>query len=531
MGKLQYEILKLSICAVSLIIDLSVASCSPLDDVLNQLDSSKPPERVIERNIESRPSKLHDIIRPLVADLLWDPSKPNSGQRDALYSPHLRDITSGLQRSAHVHVRSQAGELSGIREDACPNEKSWSHAEHETTACCGVDTSRYAALREDHNFKACCVRRGEEQLSEEEIACRHPDGSGWAGLFEFYFPTQIMEWGRTDGRSLLIEEDGVAVGGGEGKSLGSPASSLSAGDITLRVNLPAMALKHREELARDLCMHPKQLMKLMDPDPVEDPYQRKPPGQGTAGEKMLEAIPVWTTQVRFGVLLVSDPLETLKLLNFDAPSYPLVGGKQERATDLALGYEQGFIRNARYCDVMAEQKQHADSDGLREAVQVYGKGLSREAQETNTGYSCREAGGGRISLSPLARIALKDGPEVAALRALAFAVAAGVYAPAMADSQSRTSYYKRFEPQPYFRFSGKPFIGGAGSNEHGVQCRSVRGETYAKDRPQADRLYSIPSAIGGSYAAPMRIFASCPKGWIRWRGVHSESACGEEKLW
>jgi hypothetical protein len=301
--------------------------------------------------------------------------------------------------------------------------------------------------------------------------------------------------------------------------------------MTLRVNLPAMALQHREQLARDMCMHPQQFMKLMDPDPAEDPYQRKPPGQGTAGTKMLEAIPVWTTQARFGALLVSEPLETLKLLNFDAPGYPLVGGKQDRATDLALGYERGFIRNARYCDVMAEQKQQPDSDGLREAVQVYGKGLSREVQETNSGYSCRDAAGGRISLSPLVRIALKDGPEIAALRALAFAVAAGVYAPAMADPQSRLSYYKRFEPLPYFKFLGKPFTAGAGSNEHGVQCRSVRGDAYTRDSIQADRLYSSPSSKGGSYAAPMRIFASCPKGWTRWRGMHSESACGEEKLW
>jgi hypothetical protein len=44
-----------------------------------------------------------------------------------------------------------------------------------------------------------------------------------------------------------------------------------------------MEQKHREELAKDLCMHPMQFMKLMDPDPIEDPYQKSPDGQGTAG--------------------------------------------------------------------------------------------------------------------------------------------------------------------------------------------------------------------------------------------------------
>jgi hypothetical protein len=531
MRTFHYTLCTLSLAGYIIFGRASAAMCSPLDDIVGQLRNREESKGVSEREIEETPSVIKENMRAALPEVLWNPAHSNTDKLDKHYSPHLRDIGDGVQRSAHVHIRSQAGEFSGVTEDACPASKDWSHPEHETNACCGTDTSRYAALREDHNFKTCCVRRGEEQLSEEEIACRHPDGTGWAGLFEFYFPTQILEWGRSDGTSLIVDKESIDAAFQESKPISKAQSAPEVDDITLRVNLAAMDQKHREALAKDLCMHPMQFMKLMDPDPHEDPYQRNPEGQGTPGEKMLKAIPLWSTYSKFGATLVTDPLESLKLANFDAASYSYIGGTKGRATDLALGYERGFSRDAQYCQSLADGNIRVDSDGLSDAVDVYGKGISRESKEINTGYSCVDAGSGRMSMSPVTKGGADQGRELSAARAMAFMIAAGVYAPAMADPQTRTSYYKRFEPLPYFKFKGKPFVGSVGANELGLQCRTVKGEMYSKATPRGDRLYTGSSGVGGNHAAPMRIFASCPKGWTRWRGPHSELACGEEKLW
>jgi hypothetical protein len=486
---------------------------------------------VSERDLEKSPSTIKENMRGLFPEVIFDPTHGNVDKLDKHYSPHLRDIAEGIQRSAHIHVRSQAGELSGVNEDACPNSKAGGHPEHETARCCGVDTSRYAALREDHSFKACCVRRGEEQLSEEEIACRHPDGTGWAGLFEFYFPTQALEWGRSDGTSMLVDVDVVDRCIKEVAPLVKSRSALQPDDITLRVNLAVMEQQHREELAKDFCMHPMQFMKLMDPDPIEDPYQKIPAGQGSAGEKMLEALPLWSTYSTSGATLLADPVESSKLTNFDAMAYLDVGGTKGRATDLALGYDHGAREGEQYCKALTSQDPSQSSEGLREAVDVFGKGLSSESKNANIGYSCKDVGGRLVALSPVRKGEVTQSSDESTTRPLAFSIAAGVYAPAMADQEQRTSYYKRFEPLGYFKFRGKSFVGGLGPNEQGIQCRIVRGDSYYKGVPQADRWYTSMQGAPGSHVAPMRVFASCPKGWERWRGSHSELACGEEKLW
>ncbi len=508
-----------------------VSLCSPLDELVDQLRSGSRSTEVSERDLEQAPNAIKDNMRRLFPEVIYNPEHGNVEKLDKHYSPHLRDIGDGIQRSAHIHVRSQAGEVSGVNEDACPNSKAWAHPEHETTACCGVDTSRYAALREDHSFKACCVRRGEAQLAEEEIACRHPDGTGWAGLFEFYFPTQALEWGRTDGSSMIVDQKTVDRCIKEVAPLVKSRNTIQPDDVTLRVNLASMEQKHREELAKDFCMHPMQFMKLMDPDPIEDPYQKSPDGQGTAGEKMLEAIPVWSTFSTLGATLLADPVESSKLMNFDSMAYLEVGGAMGKATDFALGHDRGFRDDEQYCKALMGQNLNESSDGLREAVDVFGRGLSSESKNANIGYSCKEAGGILVPMSPVRKGGAEQSPDESALRALAFSIAAGVYAPAMADQEQRASYYKRFEPLGYFKFKGKPFVGSFGPNEQGVQCRVVHGESYYKGAPQADRWYTSAQGTSGSHVAPMRIFASCPKGWERWRGPHSELACGEEKLW
>ncbi len=531
MLKIRGRSLVISLAAYLLFGGRSDSSCSPLDDIVGQLGDGAKAEAVSERDLEEAPGAIKGNMRTLFPEVLFDSTHQNIAKLDKHYSPHLRDIGDGIQRAAHIHVRSQAGEISGVNEDACPKSKAWSHSEHETASCCGVDTSRYAALREDHTFKACCVRRGEEQLSEEEIACRHPDGTGWAGLFEFYFPTQALEWGRTDGFSMLVDSGTVDRCIKEVAPLEKSHSRLQADDVTLRINLATMEHRHREELARDLCMHPMQFMKLMDPDPSEDPYQRNPDGHGTAGEQMLEAIPLWATYSTFGAVLTADPAESSKLSNFDSLGYLDVGGTRDKATDLALGYGRGFRVDPQYCKTLMGESVGEASDGLGEAVAVFGKGLSSESKNASIGYSCKEEGGSLLPMSPVQKRGAGQGSDESGMRALAFSIAAGVYAPAMADQEHRTSYYKRFEPLRYFRFMGKPFLGSFGYNEQGVQCRMVSGEAFYKGTPQPDRWYTSAHNSPGNYAAPMRIFASCPKGWERWRGPHSELACGEEKLW
>ncbi len=531
MLKTRGSFLAILLTAAMLLCGIPGSQCSPLDNIADQLRSAGRTTEVSERDLEQSPSVIKENMRRLFPEVIFDPTHGNVDKLDKHYSPHLRDIGDGIQRSAHIHVRSQAGEGSGVNEDACPNSKAWAHPEHETTFCCGVDTSRYAALREDHSFKACCVRRGEEQLAEEEIACRHPDGTGWAGLFEFYFPTQALEWGGTDGSSMIVDAETIDRCIKEVAPLVKSRSTLQPDDITLRVNLAAMEQKHREELAKDLCMHPMQFMKIMDPDPVEDLYQRSPDGQGTAGEKMLEAIPLWSTYSKSGATLVAEPVESSKLMNFDSLAYLDVGGTRGKATDLALGYDHGFRRDEQYCKDLTVPTEGESADTLREAVDVFGKGISSESKNANTGYSCRVVAGGLVPMSPVRKATAEQGSEELEARALAFSIAAGVYAPAMANQDRRASYYKRFEPLGYFKFRGKPFVGGRGSNEQGLQCRVVAGDPYNKGAARGDRWYTSAQGASGKHAAPMRIFASCPKGWERWRGPHAELACGEEKLW
>ena len=157
--------------------------------------------------------------------------------------------------------------------------------------------------------------------------------------------------------------------------------------------------------------------------------------------------------------------------------------------------------------------------------------------------------------------------------ALGFLIAGGV-APGM--TAGNRSYYKRFEPQPYSQdmpYNLQTFIGtqfqGGGTNELGESCPSVSGENYRHVGSKSDRLYisdvtnkafdqemvQADDSKGGvnryreewgkdqqsaakiaargldkesqNYAAPFRIFATCPTGFKRWRpkpeDVHNQA--------
>jgi hypothetical protein len=147
--------------------------------------------------------------------------------------------------------------------------------------------------------------------------------------------------------------------------------------------------------------------------------------------------------------------------------------------------------------------------------------------------------------------------------ALGFLIAGGI---ANGMTAGQRSFYKRFEPQPYSRmmpYDLQTFIGtrfeGGGTNELGRSCPSVSGENYRFAGSKSDRLYisdktnqafdqeivQAGDPKGGvnryreewgkdpqagakiaargldkesqNYAAAFRIFATCPKGFKRWR--------------
>jgi hypothetical protein len=149
--------------------------------------------------------------------------------------------------------------------------------------------------------------------------------------------------------------------------------------------------------------------------------------------------------------------------------------------------------------------------------------------------------------------------------AIPFMIAGGYYLGGMYDGLS--SFYKRFEPMKYFKFEGDKWKGG-GPNERDRICRSVDGEDYSGGQKQPDHLYISDvdhkpftdeklekfnqydrewaksdeaknfhnrglDASTTNYGTAFRPVATCPKGYARWRGPHSEDyakACGEENF-
>jgi hypothetical protein len=138
-------------------------------------------------------------------------------------------------------------------------------------------------------------------------------------------------------------------------------------------------------------------------------------------------------------------------------------------------------------------------------------------------------------------------------------------------SNGLKSIYKRFEPMPYSKqfqmFTGQRWAGGKDQkNELGDKCLEYEGEDYrGKDQPdqlfisdvnhkpftqeQVQKFHKYDREWADkqqesfhnrnfnesvlNYGAAFRIFATCPAGYVRWRGHHSEEyaqACGEENF-
>ena len=553
-------------------------------------------------------------MQELFSEILFSQS---GGKVDPWYSPHLRDsMIDPENRVLETTMRGDAAPLPIMAfwcnlpftafKSSCPLGTCKWPDEHREIACCySPPTTHYKQLITDSNFKACCVRDANKFDSSEKIACQYPDGKGWAGMFEYYYPTQALGWENDRTTTMIVDEKkvkkcvkdskplmeedqaadwvaeaikknitaakklpgGNSGGDGSGDVKGEVskiikdvrpekpelrfADSLQSEGLTLRVNLAAMDTKEREDLAKRFCMHPKQFMKLMNP-----PHDLLQLGGG-ADRKSLDKIPVWSNYCPKGVNLMTKA-ENSNLTNVDGTPTDFIAGMKAWKNDPL------------YCQRMNLQNENMGITGIGEVIK---KSQGQRQTEASVGYTCRNGGklnGGMVPVT-LNRHAAVERRTAIADHALGFLIAGGlaegmIDKPVPGKTGGRKSYYKRFEPMPYSRkaqlFIGKKFKGGD-TNELGDTCDPLSGEDY-QFKNMSDQLYlsdkketnknltqdRIKSGEPGAgaeefnryvqkwakndeesqkkiaergldgksqnYAAPFRIFATCPLGFTRW---------------
>ncbi|MCX6115068.1 MAG: hypothetical protein NTV65_07635, partial [Proteobacteria bacterium] len=553
-------------------------------------------------------------MQELFSEILFSQS---GGKVDPWYSPHLRDsMIDPENRVLETTMRGDAAPLPIMAfwcnlpftafKSSCPlGTCKWPDAHREIECCYSRPTTPYKQLITDSNFKACCVRDANKFDSSEKIACQYPDGKGWAGLFEYYYPTSALGWENDRTTTMIVDKDKVSkcvdqakplmegpeaadwvtkainknIKAAENRSIGGSdgddgnvkgavskiikdvrpndknknlrfADSLQSEGLTLRVNLAAMDTKEREDLAKRFCMHPKQFMKLMNP-----PHDLLQLGGG-ADRKSLDKIPVWSNYCPKGVNLMTKA-ENSNLTNVDGTPTDFIAGMKAWKDDPL------------YCQRMNLQNENMGITGIGEVIK---KSQGQRQTEASVGYTCRNGGklnGGMVPVT-LNRHAAVERRTAIADHALGFLIAGGlaegmIDKPVPGKTGGRKSYYKRFEPMPYSRkaqlFIGKKFKGGD-TNELGDPCDPLSGEDY-QFKNMSDQLYlsdkketnknltqdKIINQEGKkgeefnryvqnwakndeesqkkiaergldsksqNYAAPFRIFATCPLGFTRW---------------
>ncbi len=562
--------------------------------------------RVDPQSGSGRVSSEKDVkenMEKLFAKIYLPPNPPTTRkpELDKWFSPHLRDM--------NVSMGSRINETSG------PLGRAWAGYidyqyfctgacqgciwldEHYEDACCNGPTTAYASLILDTNFKACCVREEDEGASREKIACKYPTGDGWAGLFEYYFPTTAIGWESQRGTTMIATSKQVkdcmesskkmmmedsnnwittAIQKGSGSSDGGISKkveksieairekqkdpsltftdSLQGGGLTMRVNFAHMDPEERKALANQYCMHEKQFMKLMDP------YWDTKQLQGGSSLAALQALPIWANYCPEAVQLMTNPDETNRVENTDGTK-----------TDFQKGMS-AYEDEPLYCQMMNAEADRIGGEFLKEGVlKNQGTGMF---SEQSVGYTCRTGtkplDGFSTRMVPVTLYSTAQIDPRTLDHAIPFLHAGGYYQGRMSNGDK--SIYKRFEPMPYSLmfnlFSGKAWRGG-GMNELGQLCPSYEGNDYqGKDQPDqlylsdvnhkpftqeqvqqfskydrewADKQFENYKNFHNrnfnesvlNYGAAFRIFATCPAGYVRWRGPHSEEyaqACGEENF-
>lgn len=487
-------------------------------------------------------------------------SGQGDGKADDWYEPHLRDamIDAENRKLEAVDVRGQTAPFANMfgwcflrtfippyttevippNFTACPFGRCgaphvWHdqpYTPHRPIEACFTEapTTIYKKLIEDTNFKLCCVRNEDKNKTSEQIASKYPLGQGWAGLFEYYYPTAALGWENDKGTTMIVDQAKVkecksrsdplmespeaqkwvaeaiarnlkAANGGvdDGKSADIQKTvaevisgvrpedknlrftdSLQSEGLTLRVNFAAMDQKHKLNVTQRFCMHPRQIDKLMVPGPLSDLLQH-PAGGGPTIEALDKTIPVWANYCPQGVELMTDPTKSNMLINVD-----------NTPTKLNIG-TQKWEKDPLYCQRMNLKNPNMELTGFGEVIEK--SPGSPETQES-VGYTCLSGAKLNGGMAPvtLVRHAAVERRTAIADHAIGFLIA-GALAPKMIVGKQ--SYYKRFEPQRYSMkvpfqyqtFVGKPFTGG-GSNELGATCPSVNATlpTYSN---KSDRLY------------------------------------------
>ncbi|MEY4700532.1 MAG: hypothetical protein RL326_719, partial [Pseudomonadota bacterium] len=378
--------------------------------------------------------------------------------------------------------------------------------------------------------------------------------------------------GQTDTSELkpLIQEAIKAADKVEQKN--QLADSLAGEGLTMRVNFPAMDPEYRRKLAEHFCMHPKQFMKLMDPN--EDTLQLR----GGPTLDALKEIPIWSNYCKEGVELMINPDETRECRNVDGTPTDFLKGMNAWADD-PLFCQRMNLANPKMQELFGD---------------VLAKSKKAKKSEAEVGYTCRDGGKLNGSMVPVElyrhtpierRTAISD-------HVLGFLIAGGIYKP-MTDGKDRftKSNYKRFEPRPYARsrypeglkiFTGKAFQGsGAGPvNELNMKCEFVSPELGYEKEDKSDQLFisdkthptrafkgeteminekketgefnrnveewgkdgiaktlpkrGLDEKLANS-AAAFRLFATCPAGHVRWhpKDAHDaliQTTCGDENF-
>jgi hypothetical protein len=501
-------------------------------------------------DLQAVKKNMEELFKPILI------SGQGDGKADDWYEPHLRDslIDAENRRLEAVEVRGQVAPVANVfnvclwytwnnisppeNYTACPfgncGQRHVWHGEpyspHRPFEACftKAPTTRYKTLIEDSNFKLCCVRNEDKNKTSEQIASRYPMGDGWAGLFEYYFPTTALGWENDRGTTMIVDQAKVReckeksdplmegaeaqkwVAGAIGRNLKAANGGMDAGDVaeiqktvsevirdvrpedknlrftdslqseglTVRVNFAAMDKAHKLKVTQRFCMHPRQIDKLMVPGPLSDLLQH-PAGGGSTIEELDKMIPVWANYCPEAVELMMDPQKSNMLVNVDGTPTKLNVGTQK--------WEQDPL----YCQRMNLNNPNMNLTGFGEVIRM---SPGNPETEESVGYTClsgRKLNGGMAPVT-LVRHAAVERRTAIADHAIGFLIA-GALAPKMIVGKQ--SYYKRFEPQRYsmqvpfqYRtFIGNPFKGG-GQNELGAACPSVNA-TLPPDSNKSDRLY------------------------------------------
>ena len=638
----------------------SVEAQSIAERLKQGVDSPEQSQNEFRGGSDQRDENMKKLFAPIMSSA--------GGGIDKWYSPHLRDLRiNKSNRKKQAKLRSDAGVtykkwgpcpfLPGIEGWICSNGKNirtactecqprGSHPpnrdgqrpmqgcpaqdlvdEHVYDVCCDTaptGTRVYESFIEDSNYKTCCVKQDEAEKAEEYIACKHPMGDGWAGLFEYYYPTNALGWENERTTTMIAKKDEVKscvdavdsimendttadwvskaiernqkMAAGESPQVVSGSEvkgnvkkdikevrpqdkklrfsdSLQGEGLTLRINFPSMEQSERHAIAKHFCMRPEQFDKLLDP--VHDKLQFK----GGASKSQLEQIPIWSNYCKMGVELMTDTAKS-KIVNWDRTK-----------TDFTKGMS-AWEQDPLYCQRINSRAN--PNMGITKIKDVIDKSQGAGRTASEVGYTCSAQGklnGGMVPVS-LYRHAAVESRAAISDHALGFLIAGGL-AESVGMRQGQRSYYKRFEPLPYSwggseshrTFKGKQFTA-SGTNELQLvdpgnsNCKGYSGNNY-QGRDTSDQLYIsnfthkvfTQEAIVNvdtedafdkfvqewateaekkniakrgvdkevhNYAAAFRKFATCPKGFVRWRPPNDEhnmnlvanldTFCGEENF-